>query len=148
MSSDPKRDLLRHMLATVAFRCSVAVDNAPFGFEDFLASESTRTPAEILAHLGDLIEGTHYLLQGKFVSLVSEPLRWDDEVIRFYTAVKELDVFLASDAPLAHPVEKFVQGPIGDALTHVGQIVMLRRIFGSPIKQEPYFTIEIVPGVF
>lgn len=148
MSLDPKRELLRHMVATVAFRCSIAVDNAPSGFEDFLVSESTRTPAEILAHLGDLIEGSHYLLQGKFVSLVSDPHPWHEEVSRFYTAVHELDSFLASDAPLAHPVEKFVQGPIGDALTHVGQIVMLRRIFGSPIKQEPYFTIDIVPGIF
>ena len=82
------------------------------------------------------------------MSLVSEPMHWDDEVARFYTAVRDLDTFLASEAPLAHPVEKFVQGPIGDALTHVGQIVMLRRIFGAPIKQEPYFAIEIVPGIF
>ena len=148
MSPDPKRELLRHMLATVAFRCSIAVHNAPSGFSDFLVSESTRTPAEILAHLGDLIEGSHYLLQGKFVSLVSDPHPWEEEVARFYSAVKELDAFLASDSPLAHPVEKFVQGPIGDSLTHVGQIVMLRRIFGSPVKQEPYFTIDIVPGIF
>jgi len=148
MTLDPKRELLRHMLATVAFRCSIAIDGAPLRFEDFRAHESTRSPAEILAHLGDLIEGSHYLLQGKFVSLVSEPMHWDDEVARFYTAVRDLDTFLASEAPLAHPVEKFVQGPIGDALTHVGQIVMLRRIFGAPIKQEPYFAIEIVPGIF
>jgi len=148
MSMDPKRELLRHLLATVAFRCSIAIDNAPFGFEDFRVDRSTRSPAEILAHMGDLIEGSHYLLQGRFVSLNSKPLQWDDEVTRFFSAVRELDIFLASDSPLAHPVEKFVQGPIGDALTHVGQIVMLRRIFGAPIKQEPYFTIEIVPGVF
>jgi len=148
MQADPKRDLLRHMVATVAFRCSIAVDGAPLGFEDFRASGSTRSPAEILAHLGDLIEGTHYLLQGKFVSLVSKPSSWDEEVTRFYSAVRSLDSFLTSDEPLAHPVEKFVQGPIGDALTHVGQIVMLRRIFGAPVRQEPYFTIEIIPGVF
>jgi hypothetical protein len=43
-------------------------------------------------------------------------------------------------------VEKFVQGPIGDALTHVGQLVFLRRIAGAPVKQEPYFTAEITPG--
>lgn len=148
MNSEPKRELLRHMIATVAFRCGIAVDNAPMGFEDFRVDRSTRTPAEILAHIGDLIEGTRYLLQGKFVSLSSDPHPWDEEVARFYTAVRELDEFLSSETPLAHPVEKFVQGPIGDALTHVGQLVMLRRIFGAPIKQEPYFTIEIVPGVF
>lgn len=148
MDPDPKRELLRHLLATVAFRCSLAIDDAPLRFEDFRAGRSIRSPAEILAHIGDLIEGTHYLLQGKFVSLVSDPLAWDAEVIRFYTAVKALDAFLTSNQPLAHPIEKFIQGPIGDALTHVGQIVMLRRMFGAPIRQEPYFTIEIVPGVF
>ena len=148
MSSDPKRELLRHMLATVAFRCSIAVHNAPSGFADFLVSDKTRTPAEILAHLGDLIEGSHYLLQGKFVSLASDPNPWDQEVTRFYSAVRDLDTFLASEEPLAHPVEKFVQGPIGDALTHVGQIVMLRRIFGSPIRQEAYFTVNLTTGIF
>jgi hypothetical protein len=98
--------------------------------------------------MSDLVDGTHHLMQGKFVSLNSDSLPWDSEVVRFYAAVNELDLFLASGEPLAHPIEKFVQGPIGDALTHVGQIVMLRRIFGAPVRQEQYFTIEIVPGVF
>ena len=146
MEPDPKRELLRHMLATVAFRCGIAIDNAPFGFEDFRVGGSARSPAEILAHLGDLIEGTRYLLQGQFVSLASKPHRWDDEIARFYTAIRELDSFLATDMPLAHPVEKFVQGPIGDALTHVGQIAMLRRIAGGPVKGENYYVAEIAAG--
>ena len=77
--------------------------------------------------MGDLIEGSHYLLQGRFVSLNSKPLQWDDEVTRFFSAVRELDIFLASDSPLAHPVEKFVQGPIGDALTHVTRSRVMYR---------------------
>jgi hypothetical protein len=146
MSVDPKRDLLRHMVATVAFRTRIAIADAPAEFADFRVTESTRSPAEILAHIGDLLIGSHYLLKGEFVELASEPLQWDEAAARFFGSVKELDAFLASDSPLAHPVEKFVQGPIGDALTHVGQIVMLRRIAGAPIRQEPYFTAEIVPG--
>ena len=71
---------------------------------------------------------------------------WDKEVSRFFSAVKGLDSYLASDAPLACPVEKLIQGPIGDALTHVGQIVMLRRVAGKPIRVESYFTAEIVAG--
>ena len=66
--------------------------------------------------------------------------------MRFFSAVKALDAYLASDAPLACPVEKLVQGPVGDALTHVGQIVMLRRMAGIPISPDSYFTAEIVPG--
>ena len=51
-----------------------------------------------------------------------------------------------AESPLAYPVEKFIQGPIGDALTHIGQLVMLRRMSGSPVSEEPYFTAEIIPG--
>jgi hypothetical protein len=148
MRVDTKRELLRHMVATVWFRGRVAIADAPVLFGDFRVTETTRSPGEILAHIGDLLIGSHYLLKGEFVELVSEPLPWHEEIARFFDAVKELDAFLASDALLAHPVEKFIQGPIGDALTHIGQIVMLRRIAGAPIRQEPYFTAEIAPGKF
>jgi hypothetical protein len=105
-----------------------------------------RTPGEILAHIGDLLEGSLYLVKGNLVHLASEPLPWEEEIVRFFSAVKEFDKYLASEAPLACPVEKLVQGPIGDALTHVGQIVMLRRMAGSPIGPAAYFTAEIIPG--
>mgnify|MGYP001217584259 FL=1 len=136
------------MVATVWFRGRIAINDTPEGFADFRVGESVRSPVEILAHIGDLLVGSDILLKGDFVELVSKPLPWNDETARFLNAVKELDVFLATDTPLAHPVEKFIQGPIGDALTHVGQIVLLRRIAGAPIRQEPYFTAEIIPGAF
>ena len=146
MSTDSKRDVLRHMVATVAYRGGVAVKDAPQDFATFRAYESTRTPGEILAHIGDLLEGSLHLLKGNMVQLQSPALPWKEEIARFFCAVRELDAFLASEAPLAFPVEKFVQGPIGDALTHVGQIVMLRRMAGSPIRPAGYFTAEIVAG--
>ena len=134
------------MVATVAYRGGLAVVDAPEGFASFRAHETTRTPGEILAHIGDLIEGSLYLLKGGMVYLTSTPLPWKEEVTRFFNAVKAFDLYLASDAPFACPVEKLVQGPIGDALTHVGQIVMLRRMSGNPIRSAAYFTAEIVPG--
>src|ERR1044071_8508215 len=146
MSTDSKRDVLRHMVATVAYRGGVAVKDAPQDFATFRAYESTRTPGEILAHIRDLLEGSLHLLKGNMVQLQSPALPWKEEIARFFCAVRELDAFLASEAPLAFPVEKFVQGPIGDALTHVGQIVMLRRMAGSPIRPAAYFTAEIVAG--
>src|ERR1041384_6200968 len=146
MSTDSKRDMLRHMVATVAYRGGLAVTDAPEGFAAFRAHETTRTPGEILAHIGDLLEGSLHLVKGNMIHLESAPLPWKEEVARFFSAVKELDAYLASEAPLAYPVEKFVQGPVGDALTHVGQIVMLRRMAGSPIRSAGYFTAEIVPG--
>ena len=140
---DQKREVLRHMVATVAYRGGVALADAPESFATFRAHETTRTPGEILAHIGDLLQGSLHLVKGELVYLTSPPLPWKEEITRFFDAVKEFDSYLASDAPLACPVEKLVQGPVGDALTHVGQIVMLRRMSGNPIRSESYFTAEI-----
>ena len=145
---DAKMEMLRHLIATVAFRCRVAVDGAPADFAGFRPDDAVRSPGEILAHIGDLFTGSLYLLKGEFVELNSKPLPWRQEVERCYVAMRELDAYLASGSPLAFPVEKFIQGPIGDALTHVGQIVMLRRMAGHPVRQEPYFTAEIESGSF
>ena len=146
MTVDLKREVLRHMVATVAYRGGLAVTDAPEGFATFRAQETIRTPGEILAHIGDLLEGSLHLVKGNLVFLTSAPLPWNEEVARFFAAVNEFDSYLASEASLACPVEKLVQGPIGDALTHVGQLVMLRRMAGSPIRSAGYFTAEIVPG--
>jgi hypothetical protein len=146
MTLDSKRKVLRHMVATVAYRGGIAITDAPENFTSFRAHETTRTPGEILAHIGDLLEGSLHLVKGEMVYLTSTPLPWNDEVTRFFSAVKAFDSYLASEAPLACPVEKLVQGPVGDALTHVGQIVMLRRMAGAPIRSAAYFTAEIVAG--
>jgi hypothetical protein len=143
---DLKREGLRHMIATVAYRGGLAVSDAPESFAMFRAHETTRTPGEILAHIGDLLEGSLYLVKGELVYLTSAPLPWKEEIARFFSVVKELDLYLDSQAPLACPVEKLIQGPIGDALTHVGQIVMLRRMAGKPVRAEGYFAAEIVAG--
>ena len=134
------------MVATAAYRGGLAVVDAPASFAAFQAHETTRTGAELLAHIGDLLEGSLHLAKGEMVYLTTDPLPWPEEVKRFFSAVKHLDSYLASDAPLACPVERFVQGPIGDALTHVGQIVMLRRLAGIPIRPSAYFTADIVAG--
>lgn len=146
LSLELKRDLLRHLVATLAYRGGIAVLGAPVNFAEFRVHHTTRTAGEILAHIGDLIQGSLYLVKGEFVYLQSSPQIWEDDVKRFFNAVKELDLYLASDAPLAQPIEKIMQGPIADALTHVGQIVMLRRLAGKPIREESYFTAEIKAG--
>lgn len=135
------------MVATVAYRGRIALSGAPDDFAVFRINEAVRTPGEILAHIGDLLEGSLHLLKGELVYLNSTALPWDEEVSRFFSGAKRLDEYLASDEPLACPVEKLVQGPVGDALTHIGQIVMLRRLAGSPVHAESYFTAEITPGV-
>ncbi|HEY8559523.1 MAG TPA: hypothetical protein VIL74_03900 [Pyrinomonadaceae bacterium] len=141
-----KREILRHLLAALVFRARVAVSNAPPDFAAFKLDHAIRTPAEILAHLGDLLHGSLYLMKGELIYLNSAPLAWDAELARFFAAAKAFDALLASDAPLAQPIEKIVQGPIADAFTHVGQLVLLRRAAGSPVQAESYFAAEIVAG--
>jgi hypothetical protein len=143
---DDRRELLRHTVATLAYRGGKAVANAPAGFDTFRVNESTRTPGEILAHIGDLLDWALSLAKGKQVWHNSTPLPWKDEVARFFAALTAFDSYLASDDPLGSPTEKLFQGPIADALTHVGQIAMLRRVAGGPIRGENYFKAEIVAG--
>jgi len=148
MHPDSKREALRHLLATIAYRGAVAIADAPENFAEFRVHDETRTPGELLAHIGDLLEGSLYLCQGKLVYLTSSTLPWIEEVDRFSSAIKQLDSYLSSESEIACPVEKLIQGPIGDALTHVGQIVMLRRIAGKPVQSGGYFEAEIVPGKY
>lgn len=145
-TSDLKRELLRHSVATLAYRGGKAVLDAPDGFAAFRVNESTRTPGEILAHIGDLLDWALRVAKGEYVYKESSPLPWDEEVARFFSALKEFDSYLASDAPLGDSAEKIFQGPIADALTHVGQIGMLRRMAGAPVRGESYFRAEIVIG--
>jgi hypothetical protein len=146
MELDLKRELFRHLVATLAFRTKIAILDAPPYFDFYKIKETVRTPGEILAHMGDLLEGSLSLMKGEFVYLNSVPLPWEDEIKRFFTAVEAFDSYLASNAPLNQPIEKITQGPLADALTHVGQIVMLRRVAGAPVQTESYFTAEIIAG--
>src|SRR5574341_441139 len=141
-----KRAMLRHTVATLAYRGGKAVTNAPEGFATFAAGETTRTPAQILAHIGDLLDWALWQAKGKYIWRDATPLPWEEEVARFFAALKDLDLYLASDAPLGYPAEKIFQGAIADALTHVGQIAMLRRMAGAPVRGENYFKAEIVAG--
>ena len=146
MTNDVKRELLRHLVAALTFRAKIAVLDAPENFSDFRIDETIRTPVQILAHMGDLLEGSLYLMKGEFVYLDSVPNSWQEELRRFFTAAMKFDSYLASDAVLHQPIEKIIQGPVTDAFTHVGQIVMLRRAAGSPVQSEGYFAAEIIPG--
>lgn len=146
MPSDPKRDLLRHTLATLAYRGGKSVRGAPAGFGAYRAAEKTRTPGQILAHIGDLLDWALALAKGKEEWHNSEPLPWDQEAERFFAAVARFDAYLASEAPLEETAEKLFQGPVADALTHVGQINMLRRMAGSAVRGENYHRAEIVAG--
>jgi hypothetical protein len=140
------RELLRHIVATIAYRGWKTIRNAGPGFADFGMAETSRTPAKILAHIGDLMEWALAMAEGRREWKDSLPLPWEKECDRFFAALKKFDDCLASEKPLAIPAGKLFQGPIADALTHIGQIAMLRRMAGVPIKGENYFVAEISVG--
>jgi hypothetical protein len=143
-TADPKRDFLRHTLATLAYRGGKAVRQAPAEFADFQGAG--RRPAQILAHVGDLLDWSLSMAQGKSKFVPSKPLTWEKEMARFFSALQSFDDYLASAEPVQAPIEKLFQGPIADALTHVGQIAMLRRMAGAPISGENYFVADIAIG--
>ncbi len=143
---DPKRELLRHTVATLAYRCGKTLRDAPESFATFQIGETTRTPSQILAHIGDLLDWALSLAEGEQKWNDSTPLPWEQEVARFFDAMKKFDDDLTSDAPLGRPCEKIFQGPIADALTHVGQLAMLRRLAGSSVRGENYHRVEIEIG--
>ena len=141
---DEKRDLLRHTLATVAYRATRALDAAPDSFASF--EGCGRQPIQILAHMGDLFEWALSVIEGDERWHKSTPLPWPDEKNRFYATLKALDNYLASDAPLHAFAEALFQGPIADALGHVGQLAMMRRLAGAPTRGENFFVATIDVG--
>jgi hypothetical protein len=145
VSSDPQRKLIRHLLATLAYRTAKALRGAPEGFADYQAPGGVKTPVRVLAHMGDLMEWALRMAQGNREWREVSPLPLDQESQRFFGSVKGLDDFLASDAPL-QSMERLLQGPIVDAITHAGQLAMLRRQAGAPIRAEAYFISEISLG--
>jgi hypothetical protein len=140
------RAFLRHILATIAYRGAKAIRNAGPDFAEYGSAETSRTPAKILAHIGDVMDWGLAMSEGRREYHDTAPLPWEKECERFFAVLKKFDDYLASDKPLQVSAEKLFQGPVADALTHIGQIAMLRRMAGVPIKGENYFEAEITVG--
>jgi hypothetical protein len=141
------RQMLRHAVATLAYRAGKALRGAPPEFASYRAGPTTRSPLAILAHMGDLFDWALSMAKGATVWRDAVPQGWDAEVERFFAAVTTFDAYLAGPEPIAGDVlEQLIQGPVADALTHTGQITMLRRLAGAPIRGENYARAEIVTG--
>ena len=138
--------MLRHTLATLGYRASKTFRGAPEEFPDFRVSDTSRTPRQILAHLGDLLDWALTMVQGRQAWHDSVALSWEKEKERFFLSLRALDDYLASNTPLGAPADRLFQGPVADALTHVGQIAMLRRVAGAPVRGENYLVADIAAG--
>jgi hypothetical protein len=140
------RELLRHTLATLAYRGGKVLRGAPEGFGAFTAGGTTRRASAILAHIGDLLDWALSIAQNAQAWRETPPDVWDRDAARFFESLARFDAYLASEAPLGASAERLFQGPIADALTHVGQLAMLRRLAGAPVGGENYFMADIGSG--
>lgn len=140
------RDAIRHLLAVIAYRTSKSVRGAPASFADFEASPTTRTPVQILAHMGDLMDWGLSMTRGTPRWNDAPPQPWETEVRRFFAAVTAWDEHLASGAPIGIEAEKLFAGPLADCLNHTGQLNLLRRMAGAPVKGESYARADIRIG--
>jgi len=145
-SNTDARDLLRHTVATLAYRGGKAFRDAPADFSTYRVAAGTRTPGEILAHIGDLLDWALWLAKGEHKWKNTPPAAWDADVERFFAGLARFDAYLSSAEPLGRSAEELFQGPVADTLTHIGQISMLRRLAGGPVRGENYFRAEIVRG--
>jgi hypothetical protein len=144
--AETARELARHTLAATSYRASKVLRDAPVSFSSFRSDETSRTPAQILAHMGDLFDWALTMVSGKPAWHASEPLEWNKEIDRFFASVQKFDQYLASDQEAHTSLEILFQGPIADALTHVGQLAMLRRLAGCRISGENYAKAKVAAG--
>ena len=143
---DSKLHMLRHTVATLAYRGGKALRGAPAGFSEFRPAAGTRTPREILAHVCDLFDWAVKMADGVHEWRPQPARSWEEDTARFFAALEAFDRRLGSGAPLGFDAEHLFQGPVADALTHVGQIAMLRRMAGAPVKGENYVRAQIAAG--
>jgi len=141
---DEKRELLRHTLASLAYRAARALEDAPDEFAEF--NGAGRQPVQILAHMGDLFDWALSAVQGNERWRTSKPHGWVTEQQRFFGSLHAFDAYLASAEPLYASAEALFQGPIADALTHVGQLAMIRRIASAPTCGENFYVADIKAG--
>ncbi len=147
--TDHTRQFFRQILATIAYRGGKTLRGAPGSFAEFRIAETSRTPAQILAHMADLLEWTVRLAAGEQWRAAWHPVgpsTWENDVARFFKALEAPDRFFAIEQPSATSLEVLFQGPISDVLTHIGQLGMLRRAAGSPIRGEVMIIADVEIG--
>jgi hypothetical protein len=137
---------LRHTVATLAYRAAKALRDAPPGFADVRPAPGSRSAGEIVAHMGDLFDWALSQARGEERWRAATRGSWAEDCDRFFAALTAFDAHLASSAALHMTPERLFQGPIADALTHVGQLAMLRRLAGSSVRGENYSVAPIEAG--
>ena len=139
---DRDRELLRHFLGAIAYRTQKALRGAPDHYAAFSAGNRVRTPTELVRHMAGLMGYVRTFFHGG--SYQAQPLpSFTAEVERFHSLIEEVGKLLASGATCSLTTEQLLQGPFADAMTHVGQLAMLRRLAEAPIAPENFIYADI-----
>jgi hypothetical protein len=141
---DDKRKLLRHFLAALAYRTQKALRGASPQFGSFRAAAGVRTPAELVRHMTSVLGYARtYFIGGRYWP---EPLpSLDAEVARFHEMVRDVAAHVEKGPSpgLDISAERLLQGPFSDAMTHAGQLALLRRLAGNPVAPENFIVADV-----
>jgi hypothetical protein len=142
---DNKRALLRHFLAAIAYRTQKALRDAPPSFGSFEAGSQVRTPADLVRHMTSVLGYARtFFVGGRYQA---DPLGdLSAEIARFHAMLADLRHHLDATELRGTTEERLLQGPLSDAMTHAGQLAMLRRLAGSPIPPENFIEAAVDPA--
>lgn len=143
---DATRQLLRHTVATLAYRAGKVLRDVPADFAAFRLSPASRSAVEILSHMVDLMGWAERLARGEYRWEAGGVDDWTTAVDRFFAGLAAVDAALADTTLAPYPAGVMFQGPIADALTHVGQLAMMRGVAGEPVRPESYARATIETG--
>ena len=139
---DEKRELLHHFLAAIAYRLQKALRGAPDTFPEFRVAPMVRTPHELVCHITSVLGYARTYFIGGTFSLT--PSDWESDIQALHAMLADFGRHLSDGTPFRNTDEKhMLQGPLADAMTHVGQIAMLRRLAGSPVHPENFIVANI-----
>jgi hypothetical protein len=140
-----KSEMLRHFLASIAYRATKAIKHAPDTYPTFSLGKGVKTPLRILHHITGVLTYAHSFFE-HYETTRFEVKSWDAEINEFYSILSKLDVSIQERNPNKVTEEQLLQGPLSDAMTHIGQLSMLRRMVDSPIPSENFIFAAIRKG--
>jgi len=141
-----KNAMLRHFLASISYHAVKALKDVPSGYPDLEIGSGVRTPKIILHHISGVLTYAHSFYE-HYDSTRLDVRPWEEEVVRFYDVLSKLDKSIQEKSPIGVSAEQMLQGPLSDSMAHVGQLLMLRRVAGSPVPSENFIYADIRAGV-
>jgi len=140
-----KCEMLRHFLASIAYRGTKAIKNAPEIYPNLYIGKGVRTPVRILHHITGVLTYAHSFYE-HYDTTHFDMTSWDAEVDKFYNILLKLDKSFQEKKPSEVTEDQLLQGPLSDSMAHIGQLLMLRRMADSPVPSENFIFADIRKG--